>query len=181
MAERTEAKEALLEQGTAMEDVTRAQELPGGRTKAKEVLLEQGTALEDVTRTQERPDEMTKAKEVLLKQGTALKDVTRDHELPDKRTKTGDGHQEVTKKVKTLRRIPTKDARQEADTRTKDGECSLAKSKDAMVTPQVPPGLLDATEARLEASLRLAIPGSEKDVEPKDLGEAHCSPLPQDL
>ena len=43
----------LLKQGTALEDVNRAQELPDKRTKAKEEQLKQGTALEDVIRAQE--------------------------------------------------------------------------------------------------------------------------------
>ena len=59
------------------------------------------------------------------------------------------------------------------------GNCSLAKSEDAKGTAQVPPGLRDVTEARLEVSLRLAIAGPEKDVEPKVRGEAHRNPSPR--
>ena len=78
-------------------------------------------------------------------------------------------------KNKPWRRIQTEEARQNVVKRIKAGECSLAKSKGTKETPQVPPGFLDTTEARLESPPRLAIAGTE----PLDLGEAHCNPGPQ--
>ena len=95
------------------------------------------------------------------------------------RRQTEDIHREAAQKTKAWRRIQTEDNHQEAAGRTKAGECSLANSEDAMATPQVRPGLLDVTEARLEVSLRIDIAGPEKDGEPKDLGEAHCNPSPR--
>ena len=59
---------------------------------------------------------------------------------------------------------------------TKAGECPLAKSEDAKVTSQVPPGLLDISGARLEVFRRLASAGPGKDVEVKDLGKAITTP-----
>ena len=59
---------------------------------------------------------------------------------------------------------------------TKAGECPLAKSEDAKVTSQVPPGLLNISGARLEVFRRLASAGPGKDVEVKDLDKAHHNP-----